>query len=215
MLIEQGFLPYEYVLRLMTLMKDDLRIMISGKIPITLHEAMLQAVENKLYKDKTELMMIAIQRLLLNTHPEPDNSIKDNARVIKYNDDIIRITDGVIKGNDNVIRYTQGVIKGNEYVIKDNEDVIKGNDGVMKSDDNVIRDKLEYTRLETRLEEKERWILELENHNETLKTELENANLREQDLKSMHNNYMLQMQTLINQKAIEASGAKKPWYKFW
>jgi FtsZ-binding cell division protein ZapB len=49
---------------------------------------------------------------------------------------------------------------------------------------------------------------ELQAHKETLKKELE-------DLKSMHNNYMLQMQTLINQKAIEAPGAKKPWYKFW
>ena len=29
------------------------------------------------------------------------------------------------------------------------------------------------------------------------------------------NNYMLQMQTLINQKAIEAPGAKKPWWRFW
>lgn len=49
---------------------------------------------------------------------------------------------------------------------------------------------------------------ELQAHNETLKKELE-------DFKSMHSNYMLQMQTLINQKAIEAPGAKKPWYRFW
>jgi len=49
---------------------------------------------------------------------------------------------------------------------------------------------------------------ELEKHIETLKKELE-------DLKSMQNNYMLQMQTLINQKAIEAPGTKKPWWRFW
>ena len=49
---------------------------------------------------------------------------------------------------------------------------------------------------------------ELEKHTETLKKELE-------DLKSMQNNYMMQMQTLINQKAIEAPGAKKPWWLFW
>ena len=49
---------------------------------------------------------------------------------------------------------------------------------------------------------------ELEKHIETLKKELE-------DLKSMQNNYMLQMQTLITQKAIEAPGAKKPWWRFW
>ena len=26
---------------------------------------------------------------------------------------------------------------------------------------------------------------------------------------------MMQVQTLINQKAIEAPGAKKPWWRFW
>lgn len=38
--------------------------------------------------------------------------------------------------------------------------------------------------------------------------------LRE-DLKAVYNNYFLQVQTLINQKAIEAPGNKKKWYKFW
>ncbi len=49
---------------------------------------------------------------------------------------------------------------------------------------------------------------ELERHNETLKKEVEN-------LQNLYNNYMLQMQTLINQKSIEAPGAKKPWWRFW
>jgi len=31
-----------------------------------------------------------------------------------------------------------------------------------------------------------------------------------ENLKKMHNNYFLQVQTLINQKAIEAPGVKKP-----
>ena len=43
---------------------------------------------------------------------------------------------------------------------------------------------------------------ELPDSNGTLKKELE-------DPKSMHNNYLLRVQTLINQKAIEAPGAKK------
>jgi hypothetical protein len=69
-------------------------------------------------------------------------------------------------------------------------------------------DPLELTQLRTKSDE-------LQSHNQTLKKELENANTREQDFKSMHNNYMLQMQTLINQKAIEAPGAKKSWWRFW
>jgi hypothetical protein len=69
--------------------------------------------------------------------------------------------------------------------------------------------------LKARLEEKDKQIEEKDRHIETLKTELEKAGQREDDLKKVHNNYMLQMQTLINQKAIEAPGAKKPWWKFW
>jgi len=58
------------------------------------------------------------------------------------------------------------------------------------------------------LKEKDRSIERLEN-------DLNKAGQREEDLKNMHNNYFLQVQTLINQKAIEAPGAKKPWWQFW
>ena len=49
---------------------------------------------------------------------------------------------------------------------------------------------------------------ELQAHNETLKKELGTN-------QETHRNYMMQMQTLINQKAIEAPGAKKRWWQFW
>lgn len=69
--------------------------------------------------------------------------------------------------------------------------------------------------LQGRLEEKEKWINELQNHNETLKKELDKAERDKEDLKTTYNNYFLQVQTLINQKAIEASDSKKPFWKFW
>ncbi len=69
--------------------------------------------------------------------------------------------------------------------------------------------------LQARLKERENSFKEIQSHNETLKAELDKAGQREQDLKAMYNNYMLQMQTLINQKAIEAPGTKKPWWRFW
>ena len=58
-------------------------------------------------------------------------------------------------------------------------------------------------------------IKELQDHNATLKNELEKAERDKEDLKVTYANYFAQVQTLINQKAIEAPGAKKPWYKFW
>ena len=51
-----------------------------------------------------------------------------------------------------------------------------------------------------RIEEKNQYI-------ESLKKELEIS-------QEMHRNYMLQVQTLINQKAIDV-GNKKPWWKIW
>ncbi len=64
--------------------------------------------------------------------------------------------------------------------------------------------------LRARLEEKEKQLEDKDKHIETLKKELE-------DNKATHNNYMFQIQTLINQKAIDAPGTekKKHWYKFW
>jgi len=58
-------------------------------------------------------------------------------------------------------------------------------------------------------------VEELKDHNETLQKELDTAGQREQDLKETHRYYMLQVQTPINQKAIEAPGNKKAWWKFW
>jgi len=59
---------------------------------------------------------------------------------------------------------------------------------------------------EVQLREKDFRITDLQAHNKTLEKELE-------DNKQMHNNYMLQVQTIINQRAIEAPGAKKK--RFW
>lgn len=57
---------------------------------------------------------------------------------------------------------------------------------------------------------------ELEKHNSTLKGELEKAHQDKDNIQSLYDNYMRQMQTLIKQKAIEAPGEKKkPRWKFW
>jgi chromosome segregation ATPase len=63
---------------------------------------------------------------------------------------------------------------------------------------------------------------EIEKHNGTLIKDLDKAERDKEDLKitynklqDTYNNYMAQMQTLIKQKVVEASGAKKPWWRFW
>jgi len=82
------------------------------------------------------------------------------------------------------------------------EAIIKGLERLTAEDNEKTKEDSEKTAvLQAKVEE-------LQAHKETLKKEHE-------DFKAMHNNYMLQVQTLIQQKAIEAPGAKKPWWKFW
>ena len=63
-------------------------------------------------------------------------------------------------------------------------------------------------------------ILKAENErlqeiNEILLVNIEELKKDKDTIQNLYNNYMLQMQTLINQKAIEAPGAKKSWWRFW
>ncbi len=67
----------------------------------------------------------------------------------------------------------------------------------------------------TEIQEKDKQIDEKDRHIETLKRELAKANQDKDDLKKTFDNYMVQVQTLINQKAIEVPGTKKPWWRFW
>ena len=107
------------------------------------------------------------------------------------------------------------MIKGLEKLLKDNEcqqeaSTIMANYTNLLAENSTLKNEIE--RLTTALQgapdsneltESRVKSEDLEKHTETLKKELE-------DIKSMHNNYMMQMQTLINQKAIEAPGEKKP-----
>jgi predicted RNase H-like nuclease (RuvC/YqgF family) len=72
--------------------------------------------------------------------------------------------------------------------------------------------------LQARLEEKENITAELREHNNTLKEELEIAHQDKDNIQNLYDNYMRQIQTLIQQKAIEAPGEKKSFLaklKFW
>ena len=72
----------------------------------------------------------------------------------------------------------------------------------------------ELRELRAQVGEQREHIETLKIHTATLKEELENAGHDKDDIKKTFDNYMVQVQTLINQKAIEAPGAKK-WYQFW
>ena len=92
----------------------------------------------------------------------------------------------------------KGILKLHEAKIKDLEEKLK-----------AAPDPVELADIRARSEE-------LEKHNSTLKGELEKAHQDKDNIQSLYDNYMRQMQTLIKQKAIEAPGEKKkPFWKFW
>lgn len=182
-------------------MPDEIRIPVNAKISESLHNSLLEAVQAGKYKDKTACITEALEKLLCNMQEET----QDNT--------------GVLQEKENEIQNLQSEIQSKYAVIQSNENEIQNYKSVLQNKESeihrlqsVIReapDPLELARLQARYEE-------LQAHNDTLKVELDKAGQREEDLKKVHNNYMLQVQTLINQKAIEAPGEKKkPFWKFW
>ena len=141
---------------------------------------------------------------------------EEKRRVNAYitNELYIRVTQSGYSITDAIIQGLECLLSHQEEVKTESSNILELQEARIRELQDSIKELQEATdppelgQLRTKSEE-------LEKHNETLKKELENANQREQDLKSMHNNYMLQVQTLINQKAIETPGIKKPWYKFW
>jgi len=65
--------------------------------------------------------------------------------------------------------------------------------------------------LERLLNEKDTRITDLQKQNEQLGVKDNQIGKLSETLQAQ----AIHIQTLINQKAIEAPGAKKPWYKFW
>jgi len=106
---------------------------------------------------------------------------------------------------------TEAIMKGLDLLLKESDGVQIKAGGEQEGTPSDTREPLEYS-AETR--ELRARVEELQDHNETLKKELDKAGQDKEDLKETHKNYMIQIQTLINQKAIEAPGAKK-WYQFW
>ena len=88
-------------------------------------------------------------------------------------------------------------------------------EGTEENNKERIENTGELRELRAQVREQREHVETLKIHNETLKAELEKAGQDKDDIKKTFDNYMVQVQTLINQKAIEAPGAKKHWWRFW
>jgi chromosome segregation ATPase len=174
-------------------MPDEIRIPINAKIPQSLHDSLVVAVEAEKYKDKTACITEALEKLLCNTQEEALGNTS------------------VLLEKDNEIQNLNSVLQRKYAEISEIQNVLQNKDSEILRLQRVIQeapDRAEFARLQAKYEE-------IKEHNDTLKAELNKAERDKEDLKVTYANYFTQVQTLINQKAIEAPGAKRPWWRFW
>jgi predicted RNase H-like nuclease (RuvC/YqgF family) len=115
-------------------------------------------------------------------------------------------------GTEKYTRISVAIIEGLK-LLKERESIqnsIQDQGNSIQNQDTSIRD------IEAQL--KENNILKIENEklqaiNEILQANIEELKKDKDTVQNTYNNYMLQMQTLINQKSIEAPGSKKP--RWW
>ena len=106
--------------------------------------------------------------------------------------------------------WTEAIVSGLEFLV---ESTKSGQIGVQNQNDKVQKSTCQSTLDDSQVLRAQ--LIEMQTHIETLKLDLDRSNKNADDIKEMYTNHVLQVQTLINQKAIEAPGSKKPWWRFW
>lgn len=130
-----------------------------------------------------------------------------------------------VEQTENVREQTENTGELREQIEEQREQIKEHREQVeaLKAElDKAESDKIEYIEvtgelreLRAQVREQREQLEEKDRHIDTLKGELDKAERDKEDLKTTYNNYFLQVQTLINQRAIESPGAKKPWWKIW
>jgi chromosome segregation ATPase len=205
---------------------------ISAKIPTELYEEVQDAIKAEKYTSNTECIIEGLYLLLRNN----DQEDSETKALLQENEKEIQNLQKEVNCSKEEIQALQDEVKrSKEEVNRSKEEIQALQDEVKRSKEEVKRSKEEYTehiksledklrtapnpldfaQLQAKNEEKEKQIEEKDRHIETVKAELNKAERDKEDLKTTYNNYFLQVQTLINQKAIEAPGAKKRWWKLW
>jgi|SRR5271157_2336544 len=189
---------------LVRLYYNSMKSSISAKIPTELYEEVQAAIKEEKYKSNTECI---IEGLILLLHNQDQEDSELNI--------LLQEKEKEIQNLQNEVNCSKAEIQALQEEVNRSKDEVKrskeGYTGQIKSLEEKLKvapDIAEFSRLQARAED-------LHDHNETLKKELEKAERDKDDLKTTYNNYFLQVQTLINQKFIEAPGSKKPWWRFW
>jgi hypothetical protein len=138
--------------------------------------------------------------------PELKARIEEKDKQIEEKNHQIEVLNKELLHGDSVGSHDD--LQGSSGDIRGSSGDLKGISGNRTRSNGDLYGSTEIPELKARIEEKDKQIEEKERHIETLQRDLENS-------QETHRNYMMQIQTLITQKQIEAPGAKKPWWRFW
>ncbi len=232
---------YNFIIRnTITRYMSDPKRKISASIPISL----LDQLQKIGYISPTEAVLTGFELLVNGANSETRDQIEEYKKQIEeyerdkteYNRKIEEYKNERMEYKERIAEYKNEIVenKGNiEKCLKNtellqaenkslNDQLIEYTKQIVEYKNNIKEYKMELTEFKNNIEEYKREIIEysmrieslhaedkiIKEYNTTLKQELE-------DTKELHRNYMLQMQTLITQKQIEAPGVKKPWWRFW
>jgi hypothetical protein len=142
-----------------------IRIPVNAKIPKSLHESLVAAVEAEKYKDKTACITEALEKILYNT----DEPTQDNTSVLQDKENEIRKLNNILQAKYAEIREIQSVIQSKESEIQRLQGVIcEAPDPV-----ELAEVRAHFTGLQRLLEEKDERIKNLNREVEGLQKEVE------------------------------------------
>ena len=161
---------------------------INAWIPVSLYNKL----ESAGYDNITQALIKALESFGEDPQEDTKGSNEDiegyKQDIEGYKQDLSRIQKDLDKQNQDIIGYIQDIKTLNNEIERLKEDLKRAPDLAT------------FAQLQTRSEEQER-------HISFLKEAMEKAGQREEDLKQIHNNYMLQIQSLINARALMPSGS--------
>ena len=166
---------------------------INAWIPVSLYNKL----ENSGYDNITQALIKALENFREDTkgyNEDIEGYLQDisgyKQDIEGYKEDLSRIQKDLDKKNQDIIGYIQDIER-------------------LKEDLDKRPDLVTLAQLQARYEGLQEIIREKDKSIERLENDLNKAGQREEDLKQLHNNYMLQVQSLINARAISAPSGSR------
>jgi chromosome segregation ATPase len=144
---------------------------------------------------------------------------------LRVNESTYNLTDAVTEGltlllsgssnNDIVLLANQELQASNDALLKELEDLRNKeseNKGILQANELKIKELQDQIKLNDSLQDR---IEDMKTQFQAFYAQLHTKDLQIEKLTETMQAQAVHLQTVLNQKAIEAPGSKKPWWQFW